>query len=180
MCFSPQWRAIFPHPNFQKGAKTVSFLVFWLANVLRATAVCHFSTSQLPKVLRRRGVCTFLLEMCFAPQLRAIFLVCSDQLPPHPPALASLLFDPADTRTLGKTQHFATFLTFRAGVSSFFWLSRDCIFFLLALLLLCFSSSDSALHLISTVHFELSEVRRLNFLWSVYSVLHRTTPYYTA
>ena len=56
---------------------------------------------------------------------------------PHdsaPAALTSLLFDSPDTRIIGKTQHFAISLTFGTGVSSFFWLSRYCIFFLLTLL----------------------------------------------
>ena len=43
MCFAPQRRAIFGHPNFQKSSETVSFLVFLLENVLRATAACNFS-----------------------------------------------------------------------------------------------------------------------------------------
>ena len=41
-----------------------------------------------------------------------------------PAALTGLLFDWPDTRIIEKTQHFATALTFRADVSSFFWLSR--------------------------------------------------------
>ena len=48
-----------------------------------------------------------------------------------PAALTGLLFDWPDTRIIEKTQHFATSLTFGADVSSFFWLSRYCIFFLL-------------------------------------------------
>ena len=36
----------------QKRLKTLSFLHFWLRNVLRATTACTFSTSQLPKVVR--------------------------------------------------------------------------------------------------------------------------------
>ena len=52
MCFSPQRRAIFPHRNFKKWSETVSFLRFWLENVLLATAACNFSTSQLQKVAR--------------------------------------------------------------------------------------------------------------------------------
>ena len=44
MCFSPQRRAIFPHSNFKKWSETVSFLTFWLWNVLLATAACNFST----------------------------------------------------------------------------------------------------------------------------------------
>ena len=50
MCFSPQRRAIFRHQNFKKCSETVSFLTFWLGNVLLATAACNFSTSQLQKV----------------------------------------------------------------------------------------------------------------------------------
>ena len=95
----------------------------------------------------------FDLEMCFAPQRRALFrhrnfqkssdaeVFCtfwlgnvlrattacnfSSLLWPAgsaPAALASLLFDPPEPQIIGKTQCFATFLPFRASVSSFFWL----------------------------------------------------------
>ena len=105
MRFPPQRRAIFRHRNFKKCSETLNFLLFWLQNVLLATAACNF---------------WFLLW-------------------PHdsaPAALTSLLFDSPDTRIIGKTQHFATShsLTFGAGESSFFWLSRYCIFVLLTLL----------------------------------------------
>ena len=105
MCFAPQRRAIFWHLIFKKWPVPVSFFTFWLAHVLRATAACHFSGSQLQKWLRPWGVlsiltCTcasrhsgvpffriatskmaptmrcfehFDLQMCFAPQRRAIF-----------------------------------------------------------------------------------------------------------
>ena len=43
ICFAPQPRAVFEHRNVQNGSDTVSFLAFSLANVLRATAACHFS-----------------------------------------------------------------------------------------------------------------------------------------
>ena len=43
MCFAPQRRAIFPDRNFKNGSDTEVFWAFWLTNVLRATAVCHFS-----------------------------------------------------------------------------------------------------------------------------------------
>ena len=43
MCFAPQRRAILQHRNFKKCYDTVSFLPFSLANVLFATAACHFS-----------------------------------------------------------------------------------------------------------------------------------------
>ena len=118
------------------------------------------------------------LKMHFAPQRRVNVwhrnfrtAAChfSFLLWPHgsaPAAWASLLFDPADPQIIGKTQHFATFLTFRACGSSFFWLSRNCIFFLLTLLLF------SAFHLLTLLlcsAFQLSilsEVRLLNFLRS--------------
>ena len=87
---------------------------FWLQNVLRAKTACPFSTSQLPKMVRTWGVFTFFtckcasrhnvfdiatsksgpklkcfvhfgLEMCFAPQRRAIFHLSSGQMAPHPP-----------------------------------------------------------------------------------------------
>ena len=60
MCFAPQRRAIFGHHTFKKWSEPVSFLTFWLRNVLRATAACHFWTSELPKWLRQWGVlCIF-------------------------------------------------------------------------------------------------------------------------
>ena len=90
---------------------------------------------------------------------------------PHdsaPAALTSLLFDSPDTRIIGKTQRFATSLTFGADVSSFFWLSRYCIFFLLTLLhLLTLLSSDFTSSICFSSAFQLSilsEVYYLNFL----------------
>ena len=105
MCFAPQRRAIFGHVNFKKWPESVVFSTFWLANVLRATAACHFWTSNLQKVVRTRrffhiltykypsrhsgvqflNIATskmapgmwcfphFDLQICFAPQRRAIF-----------------------------------------------------------------------------------------------------------
>ena len=52
MCFSPQRRAIFRHPTFEKCSEDYSFLTFWLPNGLFATAACNLSTSELQKVLR--------------------------------------------------------------------------------------------------------------------------------
>ena len=74
MCFAQQRRALFRHLNFQKWSKAGVFCTFWLRNVLRATTACTFLTSQLPKVVRHL-VCFvhFDLEMCFAPQRRALF-----------------------------------------------------------------------------------------------------------
>ena len=74
-----------------------------------------------------------------------------------PAALASLLFDPPEPQTIGKTQFFATFLPFRASASSFFWLFlsySSLLIFLFSLPLPC-----SSFHLSI-----LSEVWLLNFL----------------
>ena len=90
---------------------------------------------------------TFNFEMCFAPQRRALYrhlnfrswgvlyILTSEcasgdngvqffishlaRWPPHPAALASLLFDPPEPQIIGKTQCFATLLPFRAPASSF-------------------------------------------------------------
>ena len=65
------------HLNVQKWSEHVVSLTFWLRNVLRTTTACTFSTSQLPKVVQAWCVLMcfvhFYLEMCFAPQRRAIF-----------------------------------------------------------------------------------------------------------
>ena len=72
MCFAPQRRTLFEHLNFEKCSERV-FCTFWLWNVLRATTAYTFSTSQLPKVLEPVSFNTFDFQMCFAPQLRALF-----------------------------------------------------------------------------------------------------------
>ena len=48
MCFAPQRRALFRHLNFQKWSEREVFLAFSLANVLRATTACTFSSLIWP------------------------------------------------------------------------------------------------------------------------------------
>ena len=48
MCFAPQRRALFHHLNFQKWSEPGMFCTFWLANVLRATTACNFSSLIWP------------------------------------------------------------------------------------------------------------------------------------
>ena len=62
--FEMQRRALFHHLNFQKWSETVSFLHLFRPNALRATTACTFSTSQLPKVLRRWCVLRILTLKC--------------------------------------------------------------------------------------------------------------------
>ena len=64
MCFAPQRHTLFRHPNLQKRREHVVFCTFWLRNVLRATTACTFSTSQLPKVVRRWCVLYILTSKC--------------------------------------------------------------------------------------------------------------------
>ena len=82
-----------------------------------------FCTTWLENVLRATAPCNFS------------FLLWRHGSAPA--ALASLLFDPTEPQINGKTQHFATFLTFRTHVSSFFWLY---FFFLLFIFWLYFSA----------------------------------------
>ena len=128
MCFAPQRRALFRHLNFQKWSDAGVFCTFWLQNVLRATTACTFSTSQLPKVVRRwcvlyAGVfCTFWLQNVLRATTACNFSSLIWPAASAPAALASLLFEPPEPQIIGKTQCFATFLPFRASASSFFWL----------------------------------------------------------
>ena len=68
MRFSPHRRATFPLQNFKECSCTFS-----IANVLRATAACNFSASELKKCSENEVFVHFHLQMCFAPQRCAIF-----------------------------------------------------------------------------------------------------------
>ena len=153
MCFAPQRRTLFRHRNFQKWSEPLVFLTFWLRNMLRATAACTFSTSQLPKVVRPWCVLYILTSKCASRHNGVQFFISH---------LASWLrtrrFSEPTFRPSGATNHwkntvFRDFPTF----------SRICIFCLLTLSLLIFLFSMplpcSAFHLSI-----LSEVWLLNFL----------------
>ena len=64
MCVSPQRCAIFRRQNFKKFSQTLSFLTFWLLNVLLATAACNFATSERQKVVRNWRVSYILTSEC--------------------------------------------------------------------------------------------------------------------
>ena len=134
MCFAPQPRAIFQHRNFKNGSETVSFFAFSLANVLRATAACHFSTSELQKVLRHRQFFTIFTRKCAFRHSRVPFFTC-----PRDSYLRTRRFSEPTFRTSGTTIHWentairdvpnifraCTFflVTLHAGWSSFCWLN---------------------------------------------------------
>ena len=61
----------------------------------------------------------FDLQMCFAPQRRAIFHLSARTATSAPAALARLLFEHQEPRIIEKTQRFAASLTFCARLPSF-------------------------------------------------------------
>ena len=81
---------------------------------------CTFGTALLPKVVRHCGVFGIDLEMCFAPQRRAIFHLSSPQMAPHPPLSGAYFFDRPEPQNMWKSTVFATFPPFRAPGSSLF------------------------------------------------------------
>ena len=97
MCFTPQWRALFPHRNFQKCSEHVGFCTFSLGNVLRATTGCNFSSLIWPDGSAPAALASLLFDppepqiigktQCFATFLpfRALHLLSSD-------SFSSLLF----------------------------------------------------------------------------------------
>ena len=113
MCF-----ALFRHRNFQKSSDTEVFstfdlemcfapqrrALFWHLNFQKRSDAEVFCTFWLGNVLRATTACNF--SSLIWPASSA------------PAALASLLFDSPEPHIIGKTQCFATFLPFRASVSS--------------------------------------------------------------
>ena len=84
-CFAPQRRALFRHLNFQKCSERDFFKHFFACKCASRHNGVHFfdiTTSKSGPTL----VCLvhFDLEMCFAPQRRAIFHLSSGQLALHP------------------------------------------------------------------------------------------------
>ena len=111
----------FVHFHFQMCFSPQRRAFFRHLNFKKCSGHVMFCTFSLQNVLFATAACNFWF-LLWAPTSA-------------PAALTGLLFDWPDTRIIEKTQHFATSLTFGADVSSFFWLSRYCIFFLLTWLL---------------------------------------------
>ena len=87
-------------------------------NIQEWSAPLVFCPFWLGNVLRATTACTFSYLIWPAGSA--------------PAALASLLFDPPEPQIIGKTQWIATFLSFRASTSSFFW---SCLFWFFSPLL---------------------------------------------
>ena len=66
VCFgnvlAPQRRALFRHLNFQKWPEREVFLVFSLANVLRATTACNFSSLIWPAGFAPAALASLLFD----------------------------------------------------------------------------------------------------------------------
>ena len=74
MCFSPQWRAIFRHLNFQKWSKHAVFCTFFTSKcAFRHSGVQFFDIWTSKSGPNMRCFVHFDLQMCFSPQRRAIF-----------------------------------------------------------------------------------------------------------
>ena len=109
-CFAPQRRHFFDISLSTRSPNMMCFWKVWLGNMLRATTACTFSTSILPKVVRTW--CALYIWTCKrASRHRGVQLFIL--LWPHGS-------NPPDPQIIGKTQCVATFLAFRAPVSSFF------------------------------------------------------------
>ena len=85
MCFAPQRRALFRHLNFQSGPRMVVLYILTWKCASRHNGVHFFDISTSKSGPDLRCFVHFDLEMCFAPQRRAIFHLSSGQLAPHPP-----------------------------------------------------------------------------------------------
>ena len=73
ICFAPQPRAIFQHRNVQNGSDTVSFWHFHLQCASRHSRVPFLNIGTCKMAPRMWCFAHFDLQMCFAPQRRAIF-----------------------------------------------------------------------------------------------------------
>ena len=63
MCFAPQRRALFQHPNFQKRREHVVFCTFWLGDLLRATTACNFSSLIWPAGSAPAALASLLFDL---------------------------------------------------------------------------------------------------------------------
>ena len=139
MCFSPQPRTIFQHQNGPKWSKHVMFCTFWLANVLRATAACHFWTSEIPKSVRDCGVLRILTCKCAFRHSGVQFLSS-----PLTTWLRTRRFNRPTFRLTWHTNHWKN-----TAFRDFSNISRACIFFLLTFWLLHLLSTDLTTLLLS-------------------------------
>ena len=118
----------------KSGPKLTCFVHFYFTMCFSLQRRANFQHLNFKKWSGAVVFLTFLLENVLLATAACKFWFLLWRHTSAPAALTSLLFDSPDTRIIEKTQHFAPSLPFGADVSSLFWLSRYCIFFLLTLL----------------------------------------------
>ena len=159
----------FRHRNFQKWSERAFFLAFSLANVLRATTACTFSTSQFPKVVPACGALYILTWKCASRHNGVQFFISHLARWLRTRRFNEHTFRPSGATNHWKNKVFRDFPTF----------SRTCIFFLLTLSLLWsslfFSSlfyssllSDSSHLCFSSVHIVGSLTSKLPSIDNIY------------
>ena len=114
------------HLNVQKWSEPLVLLTFWLGNVLRATTVCTFSTSQLPKVVRAWCALYILTSKCASRHNGVQFFISHLARWLRTRRFSEPIFRPSGATNHWKNTVLRDFPTF----------SRICIFFLLTLSLL--------------------------------------------
>ena len=158
MCFSPQRRAIFQHLNFKKWSETLSFLTFWLGNVLLATAACNFSTSQIQKAVWQCQFFSIFTSKCASRYSGVQFLIS-----PLTTWLRTRRFNEPTFRLTRHTNHWKN-----TAFRDFSNIWRACIFFLLTFALLHLLSSDST----SSSDFTFLWLYFIYLLFICFSTLH--------
>ena len=158
MCFAPQRRALFRHLNVEKCSVPVSFLHFWLRNVLRATTACTFSTSQLLKVVGSCCALYILTSKCASRHNGVQFFMSHLASWLRTRRFSEPFFRPSGATNHWKNTVFRDFPTF----------SRTWIFFLLRLSLsssLLFSDSShlcfSSVHIVTSLTSKLPSIKQL-------------------
>ena len=133
--------------NVLRATTACTFSTSQLPKVVRPWCALHILTSKCASQPQRRALfrhlnfqkwsergvfCTFWLGNVLRATTACTFSCLIWPAGSAPAALASLLFDPPEPQIIGKTQWIATFLSFRASTSSFFW---SCLFWLFSPLL---------------------------------------------
>ena len=115
MCFASQPRSQLP--KWLRECGVLRILTCKCAS--RHSRVPFFNIATSKMAPRMWCFVHFDLQMCFAPQRRAIFHLSARTATSAPAALARLLFEHQEPRIIEKTQRFATSLTFFTRVPSF-------------------------------------------------------------
>ena len=127
----------------KSASRHLSFLTFWLLNVLLATAACNFCASELQKVLRPWGVLYIFIQ-----NVLLATAACNFWFLLWPPDLRTRRFNRPTFRLTRHTNHWKN-----TAFRDFSNIWRGCIFFLLTFALLHLLSADlTTLLCFSTVH----------------------------